>query len=280
MREWGRRLGAVALVVALHVATRGAAQAQTDRGETTFKAACSACHTIGGGRLVGPDLQGLHERRSEPWIIGFVQHSQKVIASGDTTANALFKEYQVTMPDQALSADEVRGILAYIRRADAFGATPAAAAAEATEEQIQLGQELFEGRTRFVNAGPMCNSCHEVRSAAAIGGGTLAPELTTAFSRLGAAGLEGIIKAAPFPVMRQAYQDRPVTDEEVTALTGFLRRVDEQQALHHPRGFGLKLFAAGLGGAVLLLGLYSLAWSNRLKGSVNQGIYDRQIKST
>jgi hypothetical protein len=184
------------------------------------------------------------------------------------------------MPDQSLSADEIRGILAYIRGAEASGATPAAAVVEPTEEQIQLGQQLFEGKTRLVNAGPMCNSCHEVRDAAAIGGGTLAPDLTTAFSRLGAAGIEGIIKAAPFPVMRQAYLDKPVTDDEVTAITGFLRRVDEQKALHHPRGFGLKLFAAGLGGAVLLLGLYSLAWSKRLKGSVNQWIYDRQIKST
>jgi mono/diheme cytochrome c family protein len=229
---------------------------------------------------VGPDLQGLHERRSEPWIIAFVQHAQKVISSGDSAANGLFKEYQMAMPDQSLSAEEIRGIVAYIRGAAASGAAPAAAVVEATEEQIQLGQQLFEGRTRLVNAGPMCNSCHEVRSAALIGGGTLAPELTTAFSRLGAAGIEGIIKAAPFPVMRRAYQDRPVTDEEVVALTGFLRRVDEQKALHHARGFGLQLLAAGLGGAVLLLGLYSLVWSKRLKGSVNQLIYDRQIKST
>ncbi len=33
-------------------------------------------------------------------------------------------------------------------------------------------------------------------------------------------------------------------------------------------------------GAAFLLGLYTLVWSGRLKGSVNQSIYDRQIKST
>jgi hypothetical protein len=59
--------------------------------------------------------------------------------------------------------------------------------------------------------------------------------------------------------MPQAYHAKPVTEEEAVALGGFLRRVDEQKALHQLRGFGPKLFVIGLGGAVLLLGLYSLA---------------------
>jgi len=281
MSGWALRLVAVALLASLRVGTLWAAQAQTDQGQATFQATCSACHTIGGGRLVGPDLQGLHERRTEEWIIKFVQHPQALIASGDAVATRLVEESQgMVMPDQALSTDEVRGVLAYIRRAEAFSATPAAAVVALTEEQLQLGQELFEGKTRFANGGPMCNSCHEVRNAAVIGGGSLARDLTTAFSRLGDAGIQVILKGPPFPVMRQAYQGKSVTEEEAVALAGFLRRVDEQQALHQPRGVGPKLFAAGLGGAVLLLGLYSLVWGKRLKGSVNQRIYDRQIKST
>ena len=40
------------------------------------------------------------------------------------------------------------------------------------------------------------------------------------------------------------------------------------------------LFLAGLLGTGFLFGLFSLAWRGRLTGSVNQAIYDRQVKST
>ena len=66
----------------------------------------------------------------------------------------------------------------------------------------------------------------------------------------------------------------------VNALVGFLQRADEEHALHQPRDYGIKLFGAGVVGVVILLGLYSLLWRGRLRGSVNQAIYDRQISST
>ena len=113
-----------------------------------------------------------------------------------------------------------------------------------------------------------------------IGGGILAAELTTVFSRLGGPGVRAILGSPPFPVMQRAYRDKPLTDDEVLALVGFLQRADAEQALHQPRDYGIKLFAAGVLGVVILLGLYTMAWSGRLKGSVNQSIYDRQIKST
>jgi hypothetical protein len=80
--------------------------------------------------------------------------------------------------------------------------------------------------------------------------------------------------------MQRAYQDTPLTDAEVAALVGFLERADEEQALHQPRDYGIKLFGAGVVGVIILLGIYSLLWRGRLKGSVNQAIYDRQISST
>ena len=74
--------------------------------------------------------------------------------------------------------------------------------------------------------------------------------------------------------------NKPLTEEEVGALVGFLQRADEEQSLHQPRDYGPKLLGAGVTGTVLLLGLYSLLWRTRSKGSVNQSIYDRQIKTS
>ena len=73
----------------------GAAWAQDagGHGQQAFQAMCAACHTIGGGRLVGPDLQGISDRRDERWIIRFVQHSQALVQEGDSTAVALFEEF-------------------------------------------------------------------------------------------------------------------------------------------------------------------------------------------
>ncbi len=261
-------------------------QGQADPGEQAFTTVCIACHTIGGGRLVGPDLAGVAERRSEEWIINFVQGSQAMVAAGDADAVAIFQEYNsIPMPDNALSDDQVRAVIAYITRTESgvdATAAPAqpAAVPSATTEQIRMGLELFQGTRRLANGGPTCTSCHDVTNDAVIGGGILAIELTTVFTRLGGPGVRAILGSPPFPVMQQAYVDRPLTDEEVVALVGFLERADAEQALHQPRDYGIKLFGGGVAGAVVLMGLYSLMWGDRKRGSVNQEIFDRQIRSS
>lgn len=276
------------LAVACLLLIGGSATAQdqtgqpgSSSGQTLFETRCAVCHTIGGGRLVGPDLQGVHERRSEEWIIAFVQHSQQMVAAGDPQAVAIFEEYnQIMMPDQPLYDEEIREILEYIRVAESTDLVQSAALEVATEEQILLGQDLFQGKTRFANGGPTCNSCHEVTNDAVIAGGVLARDLTTVFSRLGGRGIQAILKSPPFPIMERAYQGQPLTDAEVMALVGFLQRADQERSLQQPREYGRNLLMAGIVGTSLLLGLYSVMWRGRLRASVNQSVYDRQVKST
>lgn len=251
-------------------------------GEALFQQKCSACHQTGSDRLVGPGLAGVTTRRDHAWLKRFIMQPDQVLASGDSIANALLQAYQVPMPNLGITDAEAEALIAFLSGAEAAGDTdaPQAAVKPATEEQIILGQNLFQGTTRFTNGGPTCNSCHEVTNDAVIGGGILARELTMVFSRLGGPGVRAILGSPPFPVMQRAYQDTPLTDAEVAALVGFLERADEEQALHQPRDYGIKLFGAGVVGVIILLGIYSLLWRGRLKGSVNQAIYDRQISST
>jgi len=272
-----RSVPALVCVGAAALAAPGGLRAQDSRGEEIFNQVCVACHTVGGGVLIGPDLQGVGERRSEDWIIRFVQHSQQMVADGDPDAVAIFNQYkQVPMPDWPLSADEIRSVIAFAGEGQTAAAAPVAAA---TPEQIVLGQALFQGTTRLANGGPSCNSCHDVTNDAVIGGGVLAKELTTVFTRLGGPGVRAILGSPPFPVMQRAYMDRPLTEDEVVSLVGFLEKADAEHALHQPRDYGIKLFGAGVLGALFLLGLYSLAWRGRRRGSVNQAIFDRQAKS-
>ncbi len=251
-------------------------------GETIFNGTCKACHTIGGGRLVGPDLAGVSTRQSEAWLIAFIQHSQTVIASGDSDAVALAAEYPgISMPDWPLSDDQVRGVLAYIQQQESAGPAPVAAGAASLQPgDPVLGRNLFQGTTRFDNGGPACNSCHDVTHEDVIGGGILAKDLTTVFTRLGGPGVRAIVGSPPFPVMQRAFQSRPLTDQEVGALVAFLEQADAEQSLHQPLDYGLGLLVTGLGSAVILLGLYSLIWRRRRRGPVNRAVFDRQVRST
>ncbi len=257
------------------------ATAQTS-GQASFEQKCAGCHMLSADRLVGPGLAGVTARRDRAWIKRFIMQPDQMIASGDSTAAALLDEYMIVMPNLAITDDEADALIAFLRGEEGATAPTAqpTAVQPATEEQILLGQDLFQGKTRFTNGGPTCNSCHEVTHDAVIGGGVLARELTTVFSRLGGPGVRAIIGSPPFPVMQRAYLNKALTDEEVAALVGFLQQADAEQELHQPRDYGIKLFVAGVAGTVILLGLYSLAWRRRTTGSVNQSIYDRQIKST
>ncbi len=60
-------------------------------GEQTFKAKCAACHTIGGGKLVGPDLKGVTTQRDAAWLKQFIAEPDKVLASGDPLATQLLQ---------------------------------------------------------------------------------------------------------------------------------------------------------------------------------------------
>jgi len=51
-----------------------------------FRQNCASCHTIGGGRLTGPDLKDVTTRQSRQWLVAFVQDPLGVLASGDPYA--------------------------------------------------------------------------------------------------------------------------------------------------------------------------------------------------
>lgn len=273
-----RRLAAwvvLAVVAALPVTVR----ADASSGEANFNALCAACHTIGGGRRVGPDLKDVSSRYTEAWLIEWIASSQTLVNKGDPKAKAIFDEYKVPMPDTHLSAAEIRDIITYIGGGAAAEVAPEPAAPPATPEVIAHGEALFQGQARFQAGGPACASCHHVTHDAVIGGGVLAKELTTSYERLGGPGLHAILSAPPFPVMARAFNGRALTDDEVTALVGYLQSVGGPARFDQPREDALKLLGGGVGGLVFLMCLYAVLWRRRKKYTVNAAIFDRQLKT-
>ena len=88
--------------------------AQTD-GAQIFKTNCMSCHTIGGGRLIGPDLEGITKKRKANWLKQWINSSSDFIASGDADAIAIFEEYnKVAMTSFYFEDEDMDALLAYL----------------------------------------------------------------------------------------------------------------------------------------------------------------------
>ncbi len=262
-------------------------------GAKYFKQFCATCHTIGGGRLVGPDLAGVTERRSEEWLIKFIKSSQSMISAGDPEAVAIYEEYgKMVMPDAPFTEAQIKEIINYMRAVEGKGSkekkiekapkkeqgTPSAGVGEYTQEDVLIGKKLFLGKRMFENGGPSCVSCHDVDGESNIWGGTLAKDLTDSFSRLGEGGIGAILRNPPFPVMAAAYNNKPLTDEEVRHLIIFLKEVDKQNRVLLSKE-SKKFVTSGVVGLFFLVVAYSFIWHDRKKYSVYQRIFSRQVKS-
>ncbi|MBZ0203692.1 MAG: cytochrome c [Ignavibacteria bacterium] len=255
---------------------------QAQSGEEIFKLKCSPCHTIGKGKLVGPDLSGVTKRREEAWLMKFIKSSQTVVNSGDENAKKIFEEFnKVVMPDPGLSDPEIKKVLTYIESQGGSVVSETIVSkirplSEATPDNYEKGKKLFSGELRLVNDGAPCVSCHNIPEVTALGGGNLALDLTHSFSKLSEGGLTNIIQTQPFPVMNMAFVNNPITDEEVFDIAAYLKGVDAANQNVQQTNQPINFLYSGIGGLFLLLFVFGGLWHNRRKRSVNFEIYKRQ----
>jgi protein SCO1/2 len=85
------------------------------RGEYLFTTRCAACHTIGRGDGVGPDLLGVVTARDRSWLERFIRFPDRMLAEGDPIASALYAKYnRVQMPNLLLGPEDAAAILGYL----------------------------------------------------------------------------------------------------------------------------------------------------------------------
>ena len=86
-----------------------------DAGERTYlRVGCTSCHTIGKGKLIGPDLAGVTDRRDDAWLKRWLKDPPSMLAT-DPVARKLLEEYLAPMPSYGLTDKEVNRILDFLR---------------------------------------------------------------------------------------------------------------------------------------------------------------------
>ena len=100
------------------------------KGKLAFESKCLACHSIAGGDKLGPDLYGVSKRRDKAWLTKWLKSPEQMLQS-DATAKQLLGKYNVPMPNQNLSDDEIGQYIEYFKWADSNIKPPQASTASA-----------------------------------------------------------------------------------------------------------------------------------------------------
>ena len=93
-----------------------AANLDLNKGQYLFSTRCAACHTIGGGDKIGPDLLGVTNVRDRAWLARIIADSNKLIEEKDPIATALFQKYKgIRMPKLGLPEADVNTLIEYMK---------------------------------------------------------------------------------------------------------------------------------------------------------------------
>ncbi|MEW6752807.1 MAG: cytochrome c [Candidatus Latescibacterota bacterium] len=263
-------IAAACLVLVLSAALDAAAGAP-DETAAFFRANCTSCHTIGGGRLTGPDLKDVASRKDPAWLARFVANPKAMIDAGDPYAAQLLKEARgVIMPSvPGVTAERARALLDLIASESQLERSQFAGLevpdTPFSPEDVALGRRIFTGLQRLPQQGPSCASCHTTRSLGTLGGGRLGPDLTRAYERLG--GRKGLATwlTAPATVTMQAlFRGTPLQGAQILPLVAFLE-AEAKEGGQADTVAQLSFLLMGLGGAVVVLGAFGAIWGGRFR---------------
>lgn len=236
-------------------------------GGQLYSQNCAGCHGANGQGIPGvfPPLAGNPRIQDEAYVVKVIRQGiSGPLEVGGQTYNG------VMPPMPQISEADARAIAAHTQglggAATAISpASPEPAPIVTDPALAAKGKALFLGQTRFQNGGAPCMACHTAGNFGPMGGGSLGRDLTDLHTRLGAAGIQGVLSNIAFPVMRESYKGKPLTPEEISALTAFFAQTAGKPANTNQMDMARMLFAGliGLGG---LFGVMYLFWSNRRVG--------------
>ncbi|MEK9136582.1 MAG: c-type cytochrome [Bacteroidota bacterium] len=261
------------------------AMASAQDPPTDFKQNCMSCHTIGGGRLTGPDLKNVTQRKDRAWLTTFIQDPKSVIDAGDAYAQELVRSSRgVLMPAlPAMTKARAEALLALIDAESKLEKSQFAGVQISerpfTPKDVETGQGIFMGTVGLKNGGPSCISCHTVHGIRLFGGGTLAPDLTTVFERYqGRKALSTWLSAPATPTMQSVFKKQALEGEEILALVAYF----QSTLARNPEDVStarLNFILIGLAGALVVMGLFDVIWNKRLRTVRRALVQERKLEA-
>lgn len=235
-------------------------QALATRGKELFSGAipfqnggpaCDSCHTLAGfplptGKVRGPDLT--HE-------------FSKIGSDGMDTALQLlpFADMIPLYGSHPLTLEEQSDLKAFFKLSDQENPVMPTIPLGSAEN----GEALFSGRARFQRGGPPCAACHNVAGLPFPRGGTLGPDLTHTYTKLGPQGVDTALQTLFFPAMTPLYEAHQLTPAEQSDLKAFFQQADARQL---PKvKITIVFVLVALGGFVVLALLAAVFWRDRLR---------------
>ncbi|HWX54360.1 MAG TPA: SCO family protein [Verrucomicrobiae bacterium] len=86
-----------------------------DKGQYIFGRDCLACHTIGHGDTIGPDLLGVTHVREGKWLARIIQAPDQLLKEDDPMATALLAKYKnVRMPNLGVGDADLHYLIEYL----------------------------------------------------------------------------------------------------------------------------------------------------------------------
>ncbi len=263
---------ALALTLLCTLGASVAVPASAQETADYFRQNCISCHTIGGGRLVGPDLKNVSARQDRDWLVQFVIDPKGFLDRGDPYAlklkqeagGALMPPVGSMTPARAEALIDLIAIESALPESEFAGLDIGGEPFSALD--IERGRHLFQGLARLTNGGPACSACHTTGSLGGLGGGRLGPDLTRAYERLqGRKGLASWLLAPATEMMRPVYAERRLVNEEILPLVAFL----EDEARHGTEDPGtarITFLLLGLAGAAFGFVAADGIWRGRFRG--------------
>lgn len=98
--------------------TVSAQDADAAAGQAIFESQCVSCHDL-DRKVVGPKLRGVHQKRTEEWLVKWIRNNEALRKSGDKDAIAIYNEYGGAAMNnfESLSEKDVKNIIEFIATA-------------------------------------------------------------------------------------------------------------------------------------------------------------------
>jgi mono/diheme cytochrome c family protein len=236
-----------------------------------FQQNCMSCHTIGGGRVTGPDLKDVTKQKDRAWLERFIQNPKAFIDGGDPFALQLQQDSRgVVMPTvPGMTSQMAKALLDLIEAESKLPKSRFAGITISdrpfTSHDLAIGTELFLGTRKLSQGGPSCMSCHTLGTISGLGGGRLGPDLTRVYERLGGRKATSTWLSAPATATMQAvFRQHPLQSEEILPLLSVFEDASRRSQPADTET-QVNFFMVGFAGASLGLLLMGWIWRSRVR---------------